>query len=201
MRWPTPRPSCCPKVPASWSVPRWKSTVATRRPDANPSTLVPAFDDRALAAASCSLAVDRVPADAAASDPRALGWMRGFPSGGSAFGGGVPMARCRCGPGGLMPDAPARLQPIESKPCQIARVASSRIHDRHHGTSPRPSPPTSPPAPYRSRPPLRFWTRARRFRSSRATARKPPAGWTIPSCACWKIGWPTCASWKIAARR
>jgi len=58
--------------------------VATRRPDANPSTLVPAFDDRALAAASCSLAVDRVPADAAASDPRALGWMRGFPSGRAA---------------------------------------------------------------------------------------------------------------------
>ncbi|HPA01903.1 MAG TPA: hypothetical protein PLK29_06730 [Chiayiivirga sp.] len=35
---------------------------------------------RALAAASCSLTVDRVPADAAASDPRALGWMQGFPS-------------------------------------------------------------------------------------------------------------------------
>ena len=34
----------------------------------------------ALAAASCSLAVDRVPADAVASDPRALGWMRGIPS-------------------------------------------------------------------------------------------------------------------------
>ena len=39
------------------------------------------------------------------------------------------------------------------------------------------------------------------FRSSPATARKPPAAWMTPSCARSKSASPTCASSRTAARR
>ena len=49
--------------------------------------------------------------------------------------------------------------------------------------SPAPSPPRSAPNPRRPWPPSRCSTKARPCRSSRAIARKSPAGSTTPSCA------------------
>src|SRR5690606_32997292 len=55
-------------------------------------------------------------------------------------------------------------------------------------------PPNFPPNPPRLPPPSPCSTRARPCPSSRATARKPPAGWTTSSCACWRNACVTCAN-------
>ena len=82
-----------------------------------------------------------------------------------------------------------RIAPLQGKhrhPCSASNNALPR---------------TSPPKPTRCGRPWIFSTAAPPCRSSRATARKPPAASTTPSCACWKSACATCASWKTAARR